>query len=395
MQFQLRVLKLQASAPISMQIEAGTLAHARQLAEQQGFTVLRVEPLARLSLQPRAAQFPLLLFCQELRILLQAGLPLPEVLATLAHKENKAETRDVLLRLGGLVNEGKMLSDALATMPAHFPHLFVASVKACETTGNLPEGLARYSLYLEQVDILRKRLISASIYPTLVLFFGALVLVFLLGYVVPRFSKIYESRTNNLSLASETLLKLGQLVEHHGALILGVLVVTVVGVIGLLAQPSVRAKIGAWVLHLPHLGNRLRVYHLSRLYRTFAMLLRSGIPLVSALSMVNDLLGQTLQHPIQMAQKRISEGVSFSEAMLQFGLTTPVALQLFRAGEKSGQLDAMMEHAASYHEEEMLRWVDAFTKLVEPVLMIGIGLVIGIIVLLMYLPIFELASGIQ
>ena len=148
-------------------------------------------------------------------------------------------------------------------------------------------------------------------------------------------------------------------------------------------------------MQLPFIGERVRMYHLSRLYRTFAMLLRSGIPVVSALGMSNQLLGNTLQTNIDGARQMIIEGQSFSVAMQASGLTTVVAFQLFRVGEKSSRLEAMVERAASFHEEEMLRWIDAFTKVFEPLLMAVIGIFIGLIVLLMYLPIFELASGLH
>jgi len=364
------------------------------MAEQQGYTVLRVQATG-VVLRGQGSHFPLLLFCQEMRVLLEAGLTLSESLDTLAQKESKPETRETLRRLHAALHEGRQFSDALSTMPQHFPGLFVASVRACETTGNLAEGLSRFALYLEQVDILRKRIVSASIYPALVLVFGALVLMFLLGYVVPRFSKIYQERSTNLSFASEVLMKIGQTVENHGVLLLALLAALVVGLVSIFRQPAMRARIGVWLTRLPQVGTRIHVYHLSRLYRTFAMLLRSGIPVVSALGMVNELLGHALQHNVAMARKLISEGRPFSEAMAECRLTTPVALQLFRAGEKSGRLEVMMERAAAFHEEEMMRWVDAFTKLFEPLLMAAIGMVIGLIVLLMYLPIFELASGLQ
>ena len=339
MQFQLRVMRPQA-VPEVIRLEASSNDDARRLAEQQGFTVLRI---IQQGVKHRKSAFPLLLFCQELRVLIEAGLTLTESLDTLIQKEPNADTRSTISTVLASLRNGRQLSDALSAIPACFPGLFVASVKACETTGNLPEGLERFSLYLEQIDILQKKIISASIYPALVLAFGGLVLLFLLGYVVPRFSQIYESRDMELSFASEVLLTIGQTVEHHGPLILMLTLVVIAAVIGLFSQAIVRAKIGLFITRLPKIGERGRIYHLSRLYH----------------------------------------------------LTTPVAAQLFRVGEKSGRLDVMMERAASFHEQEMLRWVDAFTKVFEPLLMAAIGVVIGLIVLLMYLPIFELAGGIQ
>ncbi len=394
MQYLLRVMRPDA-APSPLRLEAANVDEARRLAEQQGFTVLRIEQGGLAGLQARRGAFPLLLFCQELRVLIEAGLTLPECLETLAQKEEKAETRAALAGLLERLREGRTLSDALAAQPRHFPGLFVGAVRACETTGNLAEGLSRYAMYLEQVDLLRKRIVSASIYPALVLAFGFAVLAFLLGYVVPRFSRIYEARASELSLPSEVLLGLGQAVEQHGLLMLAGMAVLLGAGAAMLAQAAVRARMAAWVTELPYLGRRLRIYHLSRFYRTFAMLLRSGIPVVTALGMINDLLGHALRQSVDRARGMISEGRPFSDAMVACGLATPVAVQLFRAGERSGRLDVMMERAAAFHEEEMLRWVDAFTKLFEPLLMAAIGILIGLIVLLMYLPIFELASGLQ
>jgi len=391
MQFQLRVMRAN-TAPELIRIEALSDSDARRLAEQQGLTVLRVSQDRG---RKRKHDFPLLLFCQELRILIEAGLTLTESLDTLIQKEPNADTRAIISEVLSSLRNGRQLSDALSANPECFPGLFVASVKACETTGNLPEGLERFSLYLEQIDVLRKKIISASIYPALILAFGGLVLLFLLGYVVPRFSMIYESRDMELSFASEVLLTIGQTVQHHGILIVMIMLGVLVTLIVLFSQTVVREKMGQLVTRLPKVGERIRVYHLSRLYRTFAMLLRSGIPVVSALGMVNNLLGNTLQQNIKTAQKRISDGETFTQAMSSCHLTTPVAAQLLRVGEKSGKLDVMMERSASFHEQEMLRWVDEFTKLFEPILMMAIGLLIGVIVLLMYLPIFELASGIQ
>ncbi|MFW5425877.1 MAG: type II secretion system F family protein [Methylophagaceae bacterium] len=380
------------TSPEIIHMEASTDSDARRLAEQQGFTVLRIQSKGLIR---RKSKFPLLFFCQELCVLLEAGLTLTEALETLLEKEANSDNRAILSSLLSSLRNGRQFSDALSAIPETFPGLFVASIKACETTGNLSEGLQRYSQYLEQIDILKKRIISASIYPALVLVFGGLVLLFLLGYVVPRFSQIYESRTMDLSFASEMLLTIGQTVENHGLLLLLILVFLVVVVTASLMQANVRAKITNLLTHIPQIGERLRIYHLSRFYRTFSMLLRSGIPVVSALGMVNNLLGDTLERNVTSVKHLISEGQSFTQAMSSCNLTTPVASQLFRVGEKSGKLDEMMERAANFHEDEMARWVDAFTKIFEPALMAAIGLLIGLIVLLMYLPIFELASGIQ
>lgn len=391
MDFRLRVASA-SSSPHNIRLEAATVEQARSEAEKQGYIVLSVRPSG---LSFTRQKFPLLLFCQELTVLLQSGLLLTQALETLAQKEKSPEVRTVLMQLVDSIRSGRPFSDALSAQAQHFPNLFVAMVRACETTGNLAEGLSRFANYLEQIDVLKKRLLSASIYPALILSFGMLVMLFLLGYVVPRFSQIYEARDTELSTASQVLLLVGNTVKAHGPVLLLGFLLVVAFAIFFFSRRSVRASIGEALTHMPVVGERIRIYHLSRFYRTFAMLLRSGIPVVSALSMVSELLGVTLKTHVDKARQMILDGQTFAQSMQQAELVTPVAVQLFRVGENAGNLDNMMERAATFHEEEMMRWVDAFSKLVEPALMALLGVVIGIIVFLMYLPIFELASGLS
>ncbi len=393
MQYQLRVLR-DGSAPTVIELEAASEREARDRALQQGYTVLKIIPGIKRFVIAKE-RFPLVLFCQELRVLLEAGLPLTEALDTLVEKESRAETRSAISSLCDAVREGRQLSDAMANQPHAFPALFIATVRASETTGNLPEALIRYSLYLEQIDVLRKRIISASIYPALVLGFGFLVVIFLFAYVVPRFSRIYESHVNNISYTTQLLLKAGKFSQEYGVIVLLLLAIVAFLIFSVLKRAEIKGRLLDALWQMPYLGEKVRIYHLSRFYRTFSMLLKSGIPVVTGLEMVKNLLGHSLQSNLSKAKRLISEGQQFSEAFSTCGLTTPVSLKLFRVGERTGRIEVMMERAATFHEEQMVRWVDAFTKLFEPALMALIGFVIGGIVLMMYLPIFELASGIE
>ncbi|MEO6117458.1 MAG: type II secretion system F family protein [Methylotenera sp.] len=394
MQFLLRVARA-GQVPVKLRLEASNLEQACRSAEQQGYAVLRSQEYAANRFYVGTSKFPLLLFCHELKSLLDAGLTLSQCIQTLSKKESRPEVKTVLDTISESLNNGLSLSGAVEELPQHFPSLFIASIRACEKTGNVEDGLQRFSLYLEQIDVLRKRIISSSIYPAVVLASGALVLAFLLGFVVPKFSRIYEGRNMHLSTASEWLLWSGKMVDQHGLLI-SLALLTIISITFFYAmQAGVRANLMKILIRLPYIGMRIRIYQLSRLYRTLGMLFRSGIPMITAFDMVNELLGQTLQANVAEARKMISEGKPLSEAMDKCQLTTSVSLQLFQVGERSGQLETMMERAACFHEEEMFRWIDTFTKLFEPLLMAAIGLVIGLIVLLMYLPIFELASGIE
>jgi general secretion pathway protein F len=157
----------------------------------------------------------------------------------------------------------------------------------------------------------------------------------------------------------------------------------------------VRARLGALLWRIPAIGERLKLYQLARFYRTIGMLLRGGMPLPRALEMGADLLHPLLRDRLTAAQRAISEGRGVSASFEAQGLVTPVALRMLAVGEKSGNMGEMLEQVAAFHDEELARWVDWFTRLFEPILMAIIGLVIGAIVVLMYMPIFELAGNLR
>src|ERR1051325_1599038 len=217
----------------------------------------------------------------------------------------------------------------------------------------------------------------------------------LLLYVVPRFGRIYDERGSALPLFSRLLLTWGGAVDRHAPVVLAVLEGLIFLGAYALRLASVRTAIGDALWRLPALGERLKMYQLARFYRTIGMLLRGGTPLVAALDMGGELLPPLLRERLVRASQAIREGRGVSQSMEANGLTTPVALRMLNVGEKSGNMGEMLEQIAAFHDEEMSRWVDWFTRLFEPILMAIIGLVIGAIVILMYMPIFELAGNIQ
>lgn len=382
---------------VLLKLSAADEREAAAQARERGYTVLSARRagswegvLARLR-----ARFPLVLFSQELLALLNAGLNLVEALETLEAKERRPEHRSVLARLLARLNEGKALSAAMAEQPAVFPALYVATVRASERTGGVPEALARYVGYQNQLDAVKKKLVNASIYPVMLLVVGLLVTLFLLGYVVPKFSAIYDDLGGSLPWMSRLLLEWGQLVARHGALVLALLAALAGGAAWALSRPAARSRIGRALWRVPALGERLRVYQLSRFYRTVGMLLKGGTPVVTALGMVGGLLQPGLRASLERACAAVREGQPLSAAMERHGLTTPVAERLLKVGERTGAMGEMMERIGEFHDEEMARWVEWFTRLFEPLLMAAIGLVIGFIVWLMYMPIFELAGSIQ
>jgi general secretion pathway protein F len=395
MRYELKAIGQQGNVE-ALDLEAPDRSGAVQQAESRGYVVLAVRQRSGLlEGWRRGERFPLVLFSQELLVLLDAGLPLVDSIETLAQKERRAEFRALLERLAGTLRQGRPFSAALEQVPHAFPALYIATVRASERTSDLGAALGRYVAYAVQLEGIRKRLLNASIYPLLLISVGGLVSLFLLLFVVPRFSRIYEERAVDLPLFSKILLSWGQLVEGHGVLVLGILAAAVLGAVQALRSPAVRARIGDSLWRIPALGERMKLYQLARFYRTIGMLLRGGTPLVVALDMGGELLHPALRAPLVAARRAITEGKPVAASLDEHGLTTPVALRMLAVGEQSGNMGEMMDRAAGFHDEEIARWIDWFTRLFEPILMAAIGLVIGAIVVLMYMPIFELAGGLQ
>lgn len=398
MKFELKVM--QGSQVSAMTLDAADAQAAKQLAQARGYGVLRVTPApsekANAMQWPWAAQrFNVSLFSQELLALLESGLSLIEAIEGLAEKEQHDRSQAVLSQLREALYEGLPLSQALAQQPEVFTPLYIALIRASERTGDMVQALHRHVSYQAQVDTIRKKIISASIYPLLLIAVGGLVVLFLLGYVVPRFSTIYESGGQNLPWASRMLLQWGQLLHGHGDLVLlaTVSLLTLSAFIG--SRPLFRAWLMRKIWRIPALGEALRIYQLARFYRTLGMLLQGGIPLLTALGMVQSLLPQEMQLSLQRVIGEVREGKALSGTMDSHGLTTSIASRMLRVGERSGRLDEMLVRIGVFYDEDTARRVEWLSKLLEPALMVLIGLIVGLVVVLMYMPIFELAGAIE
>ncbi|WKB55276.1 type II secretion system F family protein [Eleftheria terrae] len=386
-----------ASREEVLEFRAASTAEAVRQAASRGLQVLAIEtPVLQASAAAtRAGRFPLLLFSQELLALLEAGLNLTEALAALQAKERQPAVQGVLAELLTALREGRALSDALGERPQHFPAVYVATVRASERTGDLPHALARYIAYQLQFEVIRKKLVSAAIYPLMLLAVGGFVTLFLLGYVVPRFSAVYESAGRDVPWMSALLLAFGQLIHRHWMVVLPALLAGLVLLGWALAAPERRAALLSQVLRLPWLARQSEVFRLARFYRAVSLLLAAGISLPRAMGMVQGLLSSAQQVRLAAARLAVEQGQSLSVALVAAGLASPIAESLLKVGERSGQMAEMLERAARFHDDEFARWIDWASKLLEPLLMTVIGVVIGTVVVLMYMPIFELAGSLQ
>jgi general secretion pathway protein F len=392
MQFAVRTLAPDMSIA-SVVVDALDEADARRQVESRGLYISAIEPARAAALgRARSGKLSLVLFSQELLALLSAGLGIVEGLEALLEKEVSPASRGVLERLLAGLREGKRFSSVLSAQPDLFPALYVGIVRAAEGTSDLPRALARYIEYQQRVDLVRSKVVSASIYPLILLCVGGAVSVFLIAYVVPRFAEVYQGAGRNLPWLSQVMLDWGQFAARHGAaLALGGVCAAAVAVTG--ARRLTRnGGIGRLFARLPGIGERVHIYELSRLYLTLGMLTEGGITIVNAIETVEPMVSGTVRESLAAARAVIRDGRALSEAFEANGLTTPISLRMLRVGERTGEMGPMLTQSAAFYDGEISRWIDRFTRTFEPLLMAAIGLVVGAIVILLYMPIFDLAG---
>lgn len=374
-------------------IEAGSEAEARQLIASAGGAVIDLKVVRGILHQGSGhAKFNLSVFNQQMCSLLDAGQTVVDAIEILIGNDRKSASRavyDTILR--GLHN-GKQLSEVMENLPSVFPPLYVAMVRSSETTGTVRTSIRRYQQYEQQLEILRSRLKTAATYPAVLLCVGFLVISFLMLYVLPRFSAVYDD-VGTLREGSMGFVQWwGGIVRNNQWLSLTLFAFVLAGSIALVLNPLVRQAAFRRILATPWIGKRVWVLQLARLYRTLGLLLHSGVSVLTAMRMTRESLPQAMHTQLDEAVSRVREGISMSVALRDAGLGTEVALRLLVAGESSGNLDEMMNHIADFYDQETTMWVDTASRLIEPALMLGIGLVVGAIILMLYSPIFDLAN---
>lgn len=363
--------------------------------------VLGLPPVAILEVQAVAAARPagrrldLRLFSQELALLLQSGIPVLEALDTLREKDAGAAGRPALDAVSAALREGQSISVALGRAPTAFDPLFVAVVAASERSGQMVRALQDHAAYLAWSQALRSKLVAASVYPLMLLGAGAAVVLFLLLYVLPRFASVFDALGDDVPDASLVLINFGVWAAAHPLLTGGVLLSLPLAVLLAWHSPPLRRVAAAWLWRAPVVGPRWRVVVLARLYRGLALLLGAGVPVPAALKLLHGAVALPLQPALVAATAAVASGQRLSVALQDHGLATPVAQRMVRVGEGSGELAVMLERAASFHDEEISRFSELMVRAVNPALMLVMGVVIGGIVVLMYLPIFSLMERVQ
>jgi type IV pilus assembly protein PilC len=373
--------------------------------ERQGFLVFRLRPVGGWPalmgswLGGRKRGLPLqefLVFNQELVALVKAGLPILRIFDLLIERARRPAFQAVLRAVRQDIRGGTAMSEALARHPLFFPELYIASLKAGEQAGNLPEVLQRYIAYLKLIMGLRQKMTKALAYPAFLVIVGVAVVGFLLTYVLPTFSAIYGEAGTNVPESTRALITLVEAIQSHMVSIGVVFTALVVAFRWWIRTDAGRALWDRTTLTLPLLGDVLVKHQTIQFSRTLATVLAGGTPLVSALQTVRGALtNRYLAAGLATATERVREGTTLSAALEGVKVFPRMALEMIAVGEETGSLDAMLRDVAELYEGDLDQRLSQLTTWIEPVLLLIMGLVVGAIVVIMYLPVFEMAGTVR
>jgi type IV pilus assembly protein PilC len=323
--------------------------------------------------------------------MLNAGLPLVQCLEALGSQHPNAAFGNVLEQVRTDVESGTTLSEAMSRHPKVFDSLFTNMIAAGEAGGMLDTILQRLSSFIEKIVKLKRAVRSAMIYPTIILFVAVVVVTVILWKVIPVFRTLFEGFNVELPLLTRMVVGASTIVESYIIFILAFIGLAVFGVRTFYRTEHGRHTIDRYLLRMPVLGDIIRKVAVGRFTRTLATLLTSGVPILEGLDITSRTSGNAvLEDVIRQLRRQIEEGKTFSEPMKQSGFFPPMVIQMVSVGESTGELDNMLVKVADYFEEEVDTVVANLLTIMEPVIMVILGVVVGTIVIAMYMPLFKL-----
>ena len=379
---------------------ADSEARLRHELEEKGLFVLALKPkgaVAGLSLRlPNRSTIPsreFLVFNQELATLLKAGMPLVQSLDLLKRRVTTPLFRTVLEDVHERVRGGTALSDAFAAQGSLFPSIYTASLVAGERSGNLDSVLRRFVEYTKILATVKRKTLSALIYPAILVALASGVVSIIVLWAVPEFSDFYASFGAELPLVTRIIVAISNTIRGHYILLLLGAAGIAAAVMGWIRQPGQRAQFDRLILRLPFVGEIAAKFATSQMARTLATLLGGGLPLVNALDIASKSVGnQHIARELDVVGVRVREGVSFSSALEARRVFPEVAVKMAEVGESTGALQEMLNTVADFYDEEISTNMERFVTLVEPVLLVAMGIVIAGLLLALYMPLFQLSS---
>lgn len=368
---------------------------------RQGLTPIAVEAIAaqvdasgqtrRRAFGDRLSTPELALFTRLLASLLAASLPLEQAFSALLEQAERPYVRDLVASIRSEVMSGASLSDALARHPRDFADIYRALVASGEQIGQLSRVLTRLAEYLERRNALVQKVRLAFTYPAIVTVVAFLIVIFLLTYVVPQIVSVFASTKQKLPLLTALMLAVSAFVRNHGWMVLVVIAVLSFSWRAALKKAAIKRRWHMWLLTAPLYGKFERSLNTARFASTLAITTGSGVPILRALQTSRDTLSNVaMREQVEEATTRVREGVSLARALAAHKHFPPILIHMIRAGEVTGELPAMLDRASSIQEQDLERRALTIAVLLEPALILSMGVVVLLIVLAVLMPIIEI-----
>lgn len=338
----------------------------------------------------------LAMLTRQLALLIRSGLPVDEALLILAEETSKKNVRETIKRIATEVRSGMPLSKALGTQAQNFDKLYQGIVAAAEQSGRMGQVLNQLSSFLEKKEVLKQKALGALVYPLMLTGVSVMVIIFLMTYVIPQITRVFESSKQTLPLLTRVVMSISSSITEWGWLMMIILVAIIMSIKKLLSIPRYRFSFDRWILNLPSMGSLLLAFETARFSSTLSMLINANVPILAALQSSSEVLKNTvLKNAISNAISRLKEGAPLSRAIGSQAVFSPLLTHLIRTGEASGNLSEMLQFAAENSEIEAERRTKLMSNLLEPALILGMGFIVLGLVLAVMQPILEMNQGIR
>lgn len=381
-------------------LEGDTARQVRQLLRDQSLLPVSVSEIAqregrrdkeRFTVRRGTSAADLSLLTRQIATLVRSGLPLEEALLAVSEQTEKPRIRSIIMGVRAKVMEGHALADGLSDFPTVFPELYRATVAAGEQSGHLDTVLERLADYTESRELLRSRTVNAMLYPVLLFVVCISIVAMLLTFVVPKIVKQFENSQADLPILTQGLIAISDFLRDWGLLLLAAIILGFVLFFRWLRDPAARRRFHAFLLHVPLLGKVVRGTNTARFARTFSTLTSSSVPVLEALRISGEVVTNLpMRDAVEVAATRVREGAPIARSLGASKIFPPMMIHLIASGETSGDLETMLDRAATNQEREMDGILGAAVGLLGPLMILVMGGLVLLIVLAMLLPIFEL-----
>ena len=346
--------------------------------------------------KPKVKPKDLMIFTRQFSTMIDAGLPLVQSLKVLGDQQENPTFKDILRDINGSVQSGSTLSDSMRKYPKVFDELYCNLVAAGEAAGILDSILKRLSEYIEKAEKLKRKVKSALAYPTVVLMVAVAVIVLLLVAVIPVFEEVFSGLGSALPPLTQFVVDLSNILVNNYIWVVSLLVVLVVGLKKFVKTEFGQRAVDTLGLKVPVFGDLMRKVAVAKFARTLSTMLQAGVPIIASLDIVASTAGnKVIEEAIIESRMAIAEGRALTDPLLESGVFPGMVTSMIAVGEEAGALDSMLVKVADFYDDEVDAAVDAVTSLIEPLLIVFLGVTVGTVVIAMYMPIFGMGEAVN